>query len=103
HAHLSTSLCHLRKLERLQYRRKAFIYISEGYDFDPYARSRSKAAADRFAQVPDTNPFSKSGNEFEAADLAAELAELTRQANRANATIYTIDPRGLPGGPDIDQ
>ena len=30
----------------------------------------------------------------------AELAELTRQANRANATLYTIDPRGLVGGPD---
>ena len=27
----------------------------------------------------------------------------TREANRANTTIYTIDPRGLVGGPDIDQ
>jgi VWFA-related protein len=36
-------------------------------------------------------------------DLAAELAELTRQANRANTTIYTIDPRGLVGGPDLDE
>ena len=54
-------------------------------------------------QVPDTNPFSQSGNEFAAADLASELAELTREANRANTTIYTIDPRGLVDGPDIDQ
>src|SRR5262249_10846083 len=52
---------------------------------------------------PDTNPFSKTGNEFAAADLAAELAELTREANRSNTTIYTIDPRGLVDGPDIDQ
>src|SRR4029453_11249499 len=37
------------------------------------------------------------------ADLVGELAELTRAANRANATIYTIDPRGLSAGPDIDQ
>jgi len=103
HVAFSTAYDILQKLETVHDRRKAFVYISEGYDFDPYARSRSKAAADRFAQVPDTNPFSKSGNEFAAADLAAELAELTRQANRANATIYTIDPRGLPGGPDIDQ
>jgi VWFA-related protein len=53
--------------------------------------------------VPDTYPFSHSGNEFAAADLAAELAELTREANRANTTIYTFDPRGLVDGPDIDQ
>jgi VWFA-related protein len=26
-----------------------------------------------------------------------------RAANRANATIYTIDPRGLVAGPDLDQ
>ena len=53
--------------------------------------------------MPDTNPFSTNKNEFAAADLAAELAELTREANRANTTIYTIDPRGLVDGPDIDQ
>ena len=32
-----------------------------------------------------------------------ELSELTRSANRANATFYTIDPRGLVAGADIDQ
>src|SRR4029079_14534887 len=51
----------------------------------------------------DTNPFSKGGNEVAAADLAAELSELTREANRANTTIFTIDPRGLVGGPDLDE
>jgi VWFA-related protein len=35
--------------------------------------------------------------------LANELSELTREANRANASIYTIDPRGLVGMPDLDQ
>jgi VWFA-related protein len=29
------------------------------------------------------------------------MAELTRAANRANATIYTIDPRGLVAGQDM--
>jgi VWFA-related protein len=43
------------------------------------------------------------GNRFAEADLVAELAELTRQANRANASLYTIDPRGLVGGPDLDE
>jgi VWFA-related protein len=33
----------------------------------------------------------------------SELAEVTRAANRANTTIYTIDPRGLVGGPDLDE
>ena len=49
------------------------------------------------------NPFDRTSNEFAAADLASELAELTRQANRANVTMYTIDPRGLVGGPDLDE
>ena len=48
-------------------------------------------------------PVREAGNEFADADLASELVELTRAANRANATIYTIDPRGLVGGPDLDE
>ena len=113
HVAFSTAYEILQKFEQIHDRRKAFIYISEGYDYDPYSRSRAKAAADRnpaprgsaadTGQVPDTNPFSTGNNEFAAADLSAELAELTREANRANTTIYTIDPRGLVGGPDIDQ
>jgi VWFA-related protein len=106
----STAYDILQKLEQVHDRRKAFIYISEGYDYDPLATSRAKSAADRSAslagdsgQVPDTNPFSQTGNEFAAADLTAQLAELTREANRANTVIYTIDPRGLTAGPDIDQ
>ena len=109
HVAFSTAYDILRKFEQIHDLRKAFIYISEGYDFDPYARSRAKAAADRTSssnsnsQVPDTNPFTKTGNEFAAADLAAELSELTFEANRSNTTIYTIDPRGLVAGPDLDQ
>ena len=50
----------------------------------------------------DINDPSRSGQKFADADLVRELAELTRAANRANATIYTIDPRGLVGMPDLD-
>ena len=120
HVAFSTAYDILQKLEQVHNRRKAFIYVSNGYDFDPFSKSRAKAANERFSnmmgrsddssgsdssqQRPRTiNPFSKSGNEFAAADLAAELSELTREANRANATIYTIDPRGLVGGPDLDE
>ena len=46
------------------------------------------------------DPARRTGNQFAMADLVGELAELTRAANRANTTIYTIDPRGLVGGPD---
>jgi VWFA-related protein len=100
-------------------RRKAFIWVSNGYDFDPFAQSRQKADQERYGtnqsdpnniggdpnNVPETDPFSvdRNNNEFAAADLAAELAEVTREANRANATLYTIDPRGLVGGPDLDE
>ena len=28
---------------------------------------------------------------------------MTRQANRSNVTVYTIDPRGLVAGTDLDQ
>ena len=55
------------------------------------------------SDTSDTNPFMRTGNQFSFADLAAELSELTRQANRANTTIYTIDPRGLVGMPDLDE
>jgi VWFA-related protein len=40
---------------------------------------------------------------FSDSELAYELAEITRAANRANTTIYTLDPRGLVAGSDIDE
>jgi len=126
HVAFSTVYDTLKQLEQVHNRRKAFIYVSNGYDFDPFKASRDKASAERLGMscdnsVPgqancsnpnsngdgnsDVNPFQRSGsnNEFAAADLAAELAELTREANRANTTLYTIDPRGLVGGPDLDE
>ena len=108
HVAMSTAYEILQHLEQVHDRRKAFIYVSEGYDFDPFARSRAKASAGRTSpgdpgQAADVNPFSKSGNEFAAADLVAELGELTREANRANTTIFTIDPRGLAAGAPLDQ
>jgi len=128
HVAFSTAYEALQHLEQVHNRRKAFIYVSNGYDFDPFSKSRAKEANQRFSQmtgcdssqdsqncggsgstssdgssVDTSNPFSKGGNEFAAADLASELSELTREANRANTTMYTIDPRGLVGGPDLDE
>lgn len=112
HTAMSTVYEILKNLEQVHNRRKAFIYISNGYDFNPFEQSRQKAINDRYSRLSrgddgsienDVNPFTLQGNRFAEADLVSELAELTRQANRANATLYTIDPRGLVGGPDLDQ
>jgi VWFA-related protein len=109
-AHVALSLAYeqMRNLEKVQNRRKAVIYISGGYDFNPFAQSRLEEQALR-ARVDaadlQNDPFfrtQQSSQMLAEGDLVRELAELTRAANRANATIYTIDPRGLAAGPDID-
>jgi VWFA-related protein len=122
HVAFSTAYDVLANLEQVHNRRKAFIYVSNGYDFDPFSKSRAKEANQRYSQMTgsensdgssgdgsnnnsdsQTNPFSKGGNQFAAADLASELSELTRRAVRSNTVMYTIDPRGLVGGPDLDE
>jgi VWFA-related protein len=133
HVAFSTAYDVLKNLEQVHNRRKAFIYVSDGYDYDPFKKGRAAASIERSggsctnpadptscsgpgggsagsdpnaqSSQPDVNPFESdhSSNEFAAADLAAELSEMTREANRANVTMYTIDPRGLVGGPDLDQ
>jgi VWFA-related protein len=114
HVAFSTAndICH--NLEKVQSRRKAVIYVSNGYDFNPFEGARfadknvvgatnSTATMFRDMGQTDYDPFTRQQNEFADADLARELSELTRSANRANATFYTIDPRGLVAGADIDQ
>jgi VWFA-related protein len=105
HVALDTAYQIMKNLEQVHNRRKAFVYISEGYDFNPFSDARTRQDSERAGRggTSDTNPFLKRGTTFSHADLVAELSELTRAANRANATIYTIDPRGLSGGPDLDQ
>ena len=123
HVAFGTAYDILKQLEQVHNRRKAFVYVSNGYDFDPFAETRKQnaiqKAKDTFGSgsstdnsgnsntptydTPDTNPFLQQGNEFSFADLASEISELAREANRANASIYTIDPRGLVGMPDLDE
>ena len=82
-------------------RRKAFIYVSNGYDFDPFSKSRAKERPARCSEMTgrhadssrrdssgeqqhveqrsdDATRSAKQGNEFADADLAPELSELTR-------------------------
>ncbi len=122
HTAFSTAYDLMGELEKIHNRRKALIYISGGYDFNPFPAARSKAEQERLGipastgsgtdgsgqayQNPTDDPsglFNKQGSEFAEADLARELAELTRTANRANVSFYTIDPRGLVGMPDVDE
>jgi VWFA-related protein len=112
----------LKNLEAVHNRRKALVYVSDGYDFAPFqnsrlglvdpsspfaqnefARQQNAAAAQQAQSDGTTNDPTrdldnrKQNEEFADADLARELWDLTRTANRANVTIYTLDPRGLVG------
>jgi VWFA-related protein len=101
----------LNNLEQVQSRRKALIYLSSGYDFNPIERTRLEdEAAKRGKSVEDDDfrldPFTidqTSQGMFNEADLVYELTYVTRLANRANVTMYTIDPRGLIAGQDVDE
>ncbi|MEP6917216.1 MAG: VWA domain-containing protein [Acidobacteriota bacterium] len=120
HVAFDTAYGIMKTLEQVHNRRKAFIYVSNGYDFNPFSETRKKQDQEKYTSMnpnsgsnsdgsnsdssnSDTNPFMRQGNEFSFADLASELSELTREANRANTTIYAIDPRGLVGAPDLDE
>jgi len=127
HVAFSTVNDLLNNLESVHNRRKALVYVSDGYDFNPFQDARlglmepnSPFAQNEFARNQNqaqqqnsdgtggggTDPFTqqqKQSETFADADLARELGELTRQANRSNVTMYTIDPRGLVGMGDIDE
>jgi len=125
HVAFSTVNDLLNNLDSVHNRRKALIYVSDGYDFNPFQDARlglmdpnSPFAQNEFARTQNQNQNSdgttsnatdpltsqqKQSETFADADLARELGELTRQANRSNVTMYTIDPRGLVGMGDIDE
>jgi VWFA-related protein len=117
HVAFSTANDIIKQLAQVHNRRKAFIYVSNGYDFNPFKESRNKAEAERYGRPTDNtqgegsdgnsqqenDPFAKQGQQFVEADLVSDLSWLTRNANRANVTMYTIDPRGLVGMPDLDE
>jgi VWFA-related protein len=115
----------LQNLDKIHDRRKALIYVSDGYDFNPFEEARlglmdpsspflqnqERQAINQEnkynGQDPQTDPNLTSpgaNGEFSDAELTSELADLTRTANRSNVSMYTIDPRGLVGPlSDLDQ
>jgi VWFA-related protein len=101
----------LSSIERIANKRKAVLYISTGYDFDPFAearKGRDRIMGGRFAEqtrflYDEENPYFHLPTVTADADLYAYMRELTLSANRANATIFTVDPRGLAGVVDAGQ
>ena len=118
HQAMKTVYQTLRNLEQVQNRRKVFIYLSSGYDYNPFQLARSFGygldrtgrpnssgdfSGEEFDQGPLLNPFDDPNQAvFAETDLAIDVAELAKAANRANASFYTVDPRGLVAGPDLD-
>ena len=109
HVAFSTAFDMLTQMEKINNRRKAVVWVSNGFDFNPFAESRlgeDPVFGGRFGQTREEGKQQQgttNQNQFADADLARELSELTRTANRANATLYTIDPRGLVAGSDLDE
>lgn len=110
HVAFSTARDIVTQLEKVTNRRKAVVWVSNGFDFNPFEKQRSgedPIYGGRYGQTPEEgqeiNRTFNQGTQFADADLARELADLTRAANRANATFYTIDPRGLVAGQDLDE
>jgi len=101
----------LAQLADVANRRKAVLYISTGYDFDPFAEGRAgtdRVMGGRYANpitklIDEDNPFFSLARVTSDIDLYRLTRELTLSANRANASIYTIDPRGLAGITDAGQ
>lgn len=101
----------LSQLENVANRRKAVLFISTGYDFDPFAEGRAgtdRVLGGRYGNpvsklIDHENPYFSLGRVSADIDLYRLTRELTLSANRANAAIYTIDPRGLAGVTDVGQ
>ena len=107
HVAFKTAYELLGNLEHVRDRRKTLILVSNGYDFDPFPQGRTGTdqvfggrygsplvdpeRGDRFLLLEQQN------NRFTDGDLASELSALTGAANRVNAVIYTLDPRGVVG------
>ena len=99
----------IRSLETVQHLRKVVIYLSSGYDFNPFLAERTRYHR---LDIP-TNPINSLARSLldaegstvltdatSNAELAKEIAELAAAANQANASFYTVDPRGLVAGPE---
>lgn len=118
HIAFKTAFDLIDQMSELTGRRKAFVYVSCGYDFNPMSGARLQKIQDYYAQFDSTgandstlapgstgsdaadpdvmrNEEYKRRTQFSVSDLTMEVAELGRVAANANIAFYTIDPRGL--------
>ena len=118
HVAFKTAIETVRGLEQIRHRRKAFLYVSAGYNFNPFDDSRVNARIESMQQVgffegvdlpefdePALDQFATTdafGEVFSDSELHNELLLLIDEANRANVSFYTIDVRGLTTIPDLD-
>ncbi len=113
HVAFKTAFELIGNLEKVSQRRKVVLLVSNGYDFDPFPGGRTGTdqvfggrygtpiadpeRGDRFMQAEERH------NVFADSDLASEMAAVTGAANRVNAVIYTLDPRGVVGTTNLEQ
>ena len=81
----------VRSLEEVRQLRKVVVYVSGGYDFNPFPDERA-----RWFNAPRGTRLADVASERE---LTQEILDVATAANRANASFYTVDPRGLVAGP----
>ncbi len=127
HVAFKTALSLIDQMASISDRRKVFILVSNGYNFNPFRDARLQKIKDQYANVdayddetsgldPESQEYKDAQKqrdtlreeeynkrtEFSFSDLVNELAQLERAAQRANVTFYPIDPRGLIAGGDLD-
>ena len=91
------------RLGGLREGRKAIIYVSEGLTamLPPQLRTsdaslgRLGSPGPRDPLADENNPREETASFFAESDLYSQLRDVFTAANRNNAAIYTVDPRGL--------
>jgi hypothetical protein len=86
---LSTAFAMMVRLASVHDRRKAVIYISNGYNFDVWPGAVPTTAANR-----KITPRNRLG----VSQLREEMSQLIGAAARANVKVFAIDPRRPAGG-----
>jgi VWFA-related protein len=83
--------------------RKSVILVSEGYSNYVPPQMRDQNAQQQGSGNPNrNNPFAGENNTnedryrfFQSTDMLSDMREVFSAANRANTSIYSLDPRGL--------
>jgi VWFA-related protein len=82
---ISTAYDTMVALAQVHNLRKAFLYVSSGYDIDPSPEGPFAGSGAKPARTPP--------REISVADVRDQFSALTGQARRSNVRIFAIDPR----------